>query len=330
MQVTCVPMSSFTLVSKGWRDLANFAVETPRLVFRLVRLVRGCDARLIYANSSRTFVWSTLAAWLTGRPILWHAHNVLGDDKTRVLVALLARLPNVRAIVCPTENTAAQFGQPSKVRIISQGVDLEHFVPSPALRQSTRSELGIAPSAPVVGIVGDLIPLKGQAVFVAAAKVVEREVPDAVFLVVGKARPTEESRRYAASLQSAVAGSHIRLLGFRSDMAAILNALDVLVIASNTETGPLVLLQALACGTPIVSTPVGQAPVLLSDEACGMLFPIGDSAALVARLLELLNAPAALAAKRQAARQRATQSIGIEESQAQIVGLIEEAIAHHI
>lgn len=327
--VIVAPMAAYTLVRKSWRDLASFAIETPRLSLALYHQVRRCHTELVYANSSRVFGWGTVGAWLAGRPIIWHAHNILGDSKTLALVRLLARTKTVRRVLCASESAAEQFpSQCDKVAIVPPGVDLERFAPSPESRYRVRAQLGIAADALVAGIVGDLIPLKGQDVFIQAAAQVSQSVPDAVFFIVGDERATDASRQYKSGLQSAIRNlpSAIRMLGFMPDIAGVLNALDVLVVASATETGPLVLAQALACGAPVVSTPVGWAPQLLGDGQCGELFPIGDPAALAGQLAHLLVQPDARAAMGRAARQRALERLDIHEVQAQVIAHIEASL----
>jgi glycosyltransferase involved in cell wall biosynthesis len=327
--VSVVPMADFTLVNKSVRDLASFAADTPRLTIALRDIIRRKAVHLVYANSSRAFVWGTLGARLAGRPIIWHAHNILGDRKTLALIRILARTATVRKIVCASEAAAAQFPmEQSKTTIVPQGVDLDVFAPLPASRERARAGLGIGPKTPVAGLVGDLIPLKGQDVFIRAAQTTVRSLPSAVFLVVGDERPDDASRRYRQSLQSAInqLGPSFRLLGFQPDIVGLLNALDVLVIASTTETGPLVLMQALACGVPVISTPVGWAPQLLGDGVCGDLYPSGDDAALAEKLVLALSRPAARASMSQTARLRAVERVDLKESQARIVALIQATL----
>ena len=176
-----------------------------------------------------------------------------------------------------------------------------------------RQELGIPPHANVVGIVGDLIPLKGQHTLLEAAPAAPK---DTYFLIVGGPRPGDkESQAYAANLRS-IAGETIRFTGRRADLPDVLNALDLLVITSERETGPLVLLEALACGIPVLSTPVGRAPLLLPPEA---LFPIGDAAALARQLQSWLTIPGKLQQAQAAARAIALQYGSLEQMRARIV-----------
>jgi len=171
-----------------------------------------------------------------------------------------------------------------------------------------------------VGIVGDLIPLKGQHTLLEAART---DSSGTHYLVIGSARPgDDESDAYTARLHQ-MAGNNVIFTGRRKDHPAVLNALDLLVIASATETGPLVLLEALACGVPVVSTPVGRAPELLPPEA---LFPINDAAALADRLQSWRADPPRLQAAKSAARTLAEEQLRLEHFHFRVRAEVERAL----
>lgn len=273
------PMGNYTLVKKSIRDVLTYSLLLPRLVFFARHLIRQQNIDLVYANSGRTFVWGTLAALLTGCPIIWHHHNLLGDGKTLTALNLLARLPVVKRIICASQTGCQQFpASANKTIFIPTGIDLHQFRPDPAARAKLRCEFGILPGKKVVGIIGDLIPLKRQHTLLAA---IPTGPTDTQYLIIGDTRANDnESREYTRRLKTA-APANVIFTGHRNDIADVLNALDMLVIASERETGPLVLLEALACGVPVISTPVGRAPGLLPPEN---LFPVNDAAALANRL----------------------------------------------
>ncbi len=314
VEIFRIPMAEYQLVQKGHSDLWRFAVETPRLAWLARRSFRRFKADLIYANNSRTLVWGTLAARLAQRPILWHIHNLFGDRKTLRLLKRLAHWRVVKRIICASAQAADQLTDvpAAKLKVIPSGVDLKRFTPAPETRNRFRNAHSIGLNTPLVGIVGDLIPLKGQSSFIEAASIVHRQLPEVHFWIVGETRSTEDSRSYAAQLRQRAVGLPINFVGYQADMPAVLNALDVLVVASATETGPLVLLEALACGTPVVSTPVGRAPELLADGICGELLAMGDANALAQKLIALLGNIDRRAAMSRAARQCAIEQLSLE------------------
>ena len=317
------PLGSYTLVRKTVTDMLNYAVRFPWLALFTWRLVCRDRVNLVYANSTRTFTWGTLAAALAGRPILWHHHSLLADRKTLALLQFIGHRRTVQRIIAVSEAAAAQFPSlKNKVVVIPTGVDTELFRPDPVARTRVRTEFGLSREAFVVGMVGDLIPLKGQHTLLEAART---DPSEARYIVIGSARPgDDESNAYAARLHQ-MAGNNVIFAGRREDLPAALNALDLLVIASTTETGPLVLLEALACGVPVVSTPVGRAPELLPPEA---LFPINDAVALADRLQSWRADPSRQQAARSAARTLAEEQLRLEQFHVRVRAEIELALLH--
>jgi glycosyltransferase involved in cell wall biosynthesis len=316
--VTCffAPVGRYSLMRKSLRDVVVYAARTPLLAWRTARLIRRWGADLVYANSGPTFLWGTLAAQFTGRPIVWHHHNLLADGKTLRLVQAAAHLPAVRRILCVSAAAQAQFpSAAAKTVVIRNGVDTQKFQPDPAARTRVRAELGIPAAAAVVGMVGDLIPLKGQDSLLAALPGLAAEFPNLWTILVGDVRTDDAaSAQYAARLRT-LTPAQVMLVGRRGDLPAVLNAFDLLVVASERETGPLVLLEALATGVPVISTPVGYAPDLLPSDA---LFPVGDMGALTARLARWLGDPVRLRAAGARARSLACTESSIEQMRRQV------------
>ena len=327
MGVRCIfaPIGRYSLLRKTPADVLNYSVRLPWLILFTWRLIRREQIDLVYANSARTFIWGMLAAALTGRPIIWHHHSLLTDRKTLALLQFIGRWRTVRRVVAASGAAAAQFlTLKNKVVVIPTGVDTELFRPDPVARTRIRTELGISREAFTVGMVGDLIPLKGQHTLLEAA---QADPTRARYLVIGSARPgDDESNAYAARLHQ-MAGDNVVFTGRREDLPAVLNALDLLVVASTSETGPLVLLEALACGVPVVSTPVGRATGLLPPEA---LFPVNDAVALAGRLRFWSADAQRLLAAKSAACTLAEEQLQLEQFHLCVRAEVERALLHII
>ena len=314
VEILHAPMNNYSLVKKNFGDLIKFALEQPRMTMFARRSINRLRSNIVYGNNSRTLIWGTLAAALTCRPIIWHIHNIFGDHKTMRLLNMFSHLPAVKRIICASAQAADQFADvpTDKLKVIASGVDLERFAPAQERRAEFRAIHSIEGNTLLAGIVGDLIPLKGQLTFIEATSIVHRQLPDARFWIIGHARPTEESQSYEAQLRQSASGLPIDFIGFQTDMPAVLNALDALIIASISETGPLVLLEALSCGIPVLSTPAGRSPELLGDGVCGDLFPIGNAAALAQKLITLFTARERQTVIKQAARERAIEKLSLD------------------
>jgi len=173
---------------------------------------------------------------------------------------------------------------------------------------------------PLVGVVARLQPEKGVAEFLKAAAHVSASFPEARFLVVGDGPLRDELLGLAEHLG---VGKRVRFLGHRADARALIRLLDVLVVPSLTEGAPLIVLEAMAAGVPVIASAVGGIPDQIRHEKEGLLVPAGDPAALGDALLELLQDPAHARRLGEAGRQRADS----EFSHATMVRRI-EAVYH--
>lgn len=181
---------------------------------------------------------------------------------------------------------------PERFMLVGNGVDTRRF--APVVRLEARARLGIAPDAPVLIGVGNRIPLKGfQRVIPIVARLRQR-FPGLVYLIVGGAAGEAdlgpELARQAHALGVAEA---VRLCGAQSPEALCWHygAADVFVHASEYEGWANVLLEAMACGLPVVCTDVGGNAEVLTDPSLGTLVPWWDEAAFEQALAQALRAP---------------------------------------
>ena len=193
--------------------------------------------------------------------------------------------------------------------VIHNGVDVQYLrdAATPAERATLRAELGYGAEDYVVGIAAGLRPEKnhGQLLEAAARLRAQGLAARVLFIGDGPMRPALESRARALGL-----GQHLRITGFRDDIRPFVTACDVMCTCSFTEALSLAAIEAMAMSRPVVHSRVGGAAELIESGHNGLLFPVGDTAALVEHLLHLAD-PGARTTMGRAAR--ATVERGFSE-----------------
>lgn len=176
--------------------------------------------------------------------------------------------------------------EPARVVTIPNAVDPSRLrtARSPG---EIRSSLGLPPAAEVVTSIGALTWEKDpRSVVEVADRVLRARQDEALFLLVGEG-PLEPSVRSAIDRRGLT--GRVRLLGTRPDVAEILAATDVLLLASCTEGMPGCLIEAAMAGVPVVAYAVGGVPEVVVDAATGRLAPPGHVGALANLVVELLR-----------------------------------------
>lgn len=175
---------------------------------------------------------------------------------------------------------------PSRLHAMRNGVDLKRFRPLP--REQMRRELGLN-GAPLLLSVGNLLELKGHHLLIDALQALESRYPEARLVIVGQGpeRRSLEERAHARGVAQRVSFAGVVP---NDELARWYSAADVLVLASRREGWPNVLLEAMACGTPVVATSVGGVPEIIASHV-GVLLPERGVLPLKTALCQLLSAP---------------------------------------
>jgi glycosyltransferase involved in cell wall biosynthesis len=169
---------------------------------------------------------------------------------------------------------------------VHEGIDLGHVDAAPAA--DLHADLWLPHGSPIVGNVAALVPHKGQRHLIEAAAIVVTRVPDARFVIAGagELRPVLERQIKEHHLEKPVF-----LAGFRPDILSVHTGFDIFVMSSVTEGLGTSLLDAMACGKPIVATTAGGMPEVVEDGATGLLVPPRDHQAMAAAIVTLLTSP---------------------------------------
>ena len=196
-----------------------------------------------------------------------------------------------------------------KISIIKNGVDVNHIVSGLSVEEAKR-RLQIPEDALVVGAVARLEEVKRLDLFEAAAAIIASELPHAHFVIAGVG--SQESLLKDLFRKSGLQ-DRVHFLGHRDDAWDVLRAFDLLLITSDQEGLPMVLLEAMALRVPVISRAVGGIPEAIQDGHSGILVPTGDPRALAQDCLLALRNPElrrrmALAAEKIVASQFSAQS----------------------
>lgn len=205
---------------------------------------------------------------------------------------LLVRRFHAVSAGAASENARALRLAPSKVRVVHRGRDEAMFAaPTDERLVRLRSELGLEPDSRIVINIGRLDRLKGQLRLINAVELLLDEMPTLQLLIAGK--PGSASHEIEDHLRQHPATSqHVRLLGHRDDIGDLLHLAEVLAVSSTVEGTAGAAIEAMATGTPVVSTRVAGAVGILEDGHNAVLVD-HSSEAIASGILRVLEAPAA-------------------------------------
>jgi glycosyltransferase involved in cell wall biosynthesis len=253
----------------------------PGAAHALDRARRDLQATLLHVHNPTLAV---LAALVTARgrrlPGLVSVHGVPDEDYSRAGRGL--RLAGLPIIACGPTVAGALLA--AGVRVLSTIVNGVGPPPAPASRNAVCTEWGLSPDRPLVVSVGRLVPQKNHALALQALA----EVSEAVLVVAGEGPLRDDLQR-----QAEVAGLAGRVVfaGARPDARALIGAADAVLLPSRWEGLPLVALEALAAGTPLVATDVRGLRELLTDGEDAVVVPPGDATAMASALRSVLFDP---------------------------------------
>ena len=266
-----------------------------RMADALLPLLEGVRARFPFDVIAAQFFWpdgpaAVLLGNKLGVPVSikargadihhWGARPGIGEQ----IVAAGRAAQGLLAVSAALKSDMAALGMPAeRIRVHHTGVDLERF--RPADRATAKAALGV--TGPLLVTVGHLIERKGQAVAIEALA----RLPDATLMLVGDGPDRRALERLAASLGVT---NRVRFLGAKphEELPDLLAAANVMVLPTKSEGLANVWVEALACGTPVVTMNVGGAPDVIDRPAAGRLVS-RDPGAIASAVTELLAAPPA-------------------------------------
>lgn len=274
-----------------WR-LLWFAASMGSFARQLSKLLTQIKPSVFVTNSAKAHVMGALMRKRDNVSLIWYMRDGLENRfLSRKLLALLSRRCDLAVCISRyVETQVRQYVSTTVPAIVLYNiVDLSRFHPGalPA------SDMHKNPGEIWFGMVGAITPLKGQDIFLDAAESVLRQLPNANFAIVGN-NPyvTEAGSAYEKHLRQRVANStvrdRVRFLGFRNDVPNVLSQLDILVQPNRGPEGlGRSVLEAMACGVPVIAVNKWGPAELIQHGRTGLLFSPLDTEQLTAHMLRL-------------------------------------------
>jgi glycosyltransferase involved in cell wall biosynthesis len=279
---------------------------------------------------------AALGGVLSGVPIVWHVqeHGIHFQRAGGVRVRAVRMLANhVIAISHYVRALLLASGMPSeRVTVVHTGIDAHAFRAQvdPQRVRALKEEFKIPSGHQVVGMAGQLTPIKGVDIFVQmAARIRARLGNDTHFLVLGRT-PRPEDASYAAAVRESVRSAGLErgftFAGHRQDVASCIALMDVFVTPSREEPFGIVNLEAMALQKPVVATGVGGSAEVIDDGVTGFLAAPDRPEELAAKALRLLDDARLRAAFGAAGFARVRQEFSLERYVAGVTAVYERVL----
>jgi glycosyltransferase involved in cell wall biosynthesis len=257
--------------------------------WRLSRLLKQLRPDVIHAHDPHGVAMAALALSMSTQPVnppLVASRRVDFHMKGNALSRWKYR--QVDCFICASdairEMVIADGVPASHAATVHEGIDIERVEAAPAA--DLHAELWLPHHAPIVGNVAALVPHKGHRHLIEAAAIVVKRIPDARFVIAGEGELHATLERH---IKDHHLEKHVFLAGFRPDVLSVHKAFDIFVMSSITEGLGTSLLDAMACGKPIVATKTGGIPEVVLDGKTGLLVPPRDHEAMAAVIIRLLG-----------------------------------------
>lgn len=342
--------ASFAELAEGLPSMALPALSRrldpladARVLARLVRLMFAWKPDVVHTHTAKAGTLGRLAAFCYNRTRsrarravvvhTFHGHvlsgyfGLIGSAAAWAIERILAR--GTDALVTLSERQREEIvgwygvGRPERTEVIPLGLELDSLLALRPGSPSLRSELGLEPGHVVIGYVGRLVPIKDLGTLLSAFARVAQGLPHARLVLAGDGPLRPELERQAAELGIAPL---VRFAGWQRDLPRLYASFDLVALSSRNEGTPVMAIEAMAAGLPVVGTLVGGVPDIVEDGLTGLLVHAGDVRALSRALGELVQSPDMRAEMGERARQMAAERHGSQRLVADVLALYERLL----
>lgn len=288
------------------------------LPLRLARVFRRNSVDIAHLHNQLPLIYGTLAGQISRCATVATRHGLDEGSGSqlwirRQVARLVDRYVAVSTQVADNTRVHGLAVEP-KLTVIENGIDVGRHMPRPEWRREVRAELGLPADARVIGTVSRLADYKNVGLLLRSGLPHLNDMTR--LLIIGDGPERSELESWAAQHRQ---GQFVRFLGQRTDVARLLNGVDLFALSSKTEGHPIAVIEAMATGLPVLATRVGGIPDMVEDGATGFLAEVQEDA-FASRLAEALaqfrNWPTMGSAAREVASQRFSSDAMSERYQA--------------
>jgi glycosyltransferase involved in cell wall biosynthesis len=308
-----------------------------RALAKVTAIARRYRPHIVHTHLAKAGFIGRIAGRLSGAPVIIHTYHgsvfrgYFGRHQSALYMGIersLGRLTTRIVAITPRQRAELiqlRIAPSAKTVEIPLGFDLSSFRDAMD-RDTARARLHLAGSAPVVGLVARLVPIKDVPTFLRALSILSESLPTVQALIVGDGDDRSALEKLSGDLGLR---GRCRFLGWRADMSEIYAAVDVVALSSLNEGAPVTAIEAMAAGRPVVATAVGGVPDVVLHERTGLLTPPRAPQALAAALRTLLTDEPLRDAYGRAGQEYALRCFGASRLVADIERLYLEQLAAH-
>ncbi len=282
----------------------------PRIIFQFVKIIKKYHAQILHTHDFLSDIWGIVAGRIAGCKTLCSAHGFVQCSwKIKAYEYLDLKLMKYFDRVIAGSNSMAGFlraqgVEDKRISVIHNSIDHENILPC-GKECNFRKEFSIQENESIVGVLGRLSSEKGHNIFLKAIADIKQHTPKACrYVIVGDGAEKTNLQLLAKKLQIP---DRVIFTGYYHNIYCFLKFCDIFVLPSLRESLPLVLLEAMSFGIPVVATDVGGISELINDKSVGFLIKPGSSKQLGEAILQILSNSEAAERIGEKGRQRVTQ-----------------------
>lgn len=267
-------------------------------LLEICRILRGMEVEVVQPFLTPATFFGLLPALWSRTPVKIVTERASrGNKSTGIGYRLYLKVEDFLSRFADWSVSNSQAGQeylikrgidPSRIKVIYNGINLSRLTHDEESVRQVRQRLGVPSGGKVVGMIARLFPVKNHSMFLQAAALINKAIPETRFAIVGDG-PLRSSLE--ALSKNLGLGSKVVFFGEQRDVGTFLCAFDIAALTSDTEGCSNSLLEAMALGKPVVATDVGGNRELIHQGKTGLLVPPGNIQAFAEAVLRLIKNP---------------------------------------